>query len=346
MDPRALNELIPDWKEQDAPLDTPVQRRPLPHLLPRRGGFRRAQRPAARLLPQPRQLRRQPRQRLPLAGAAGRGARRGNLPGLRRRRGALRRGWRGQGCRHRRHGRRPRRPADGRLPAGHGTAARSTPSSPKAAAATSASSWRRSSTCATAPTRRSTASASRNCGRSGRSSIARAWSCTPPAGRWTADTYGGCFVYHLEDNLVAIGFVVGLGYSNPLPLSLRGIPALQDSSGDQALPRRRQAHRLRRARPRGRRPAGAAEADLPRRRPDRRRCRLPQRLAHQGLARRASRPACWPPKRSPRRSAPAAAATNSTDYPRPVPRVLALRRTAPRAQLQAVDEQGPAGWAR
>jgi len=30
-----------------------------------------------------------------------------------------------------------------------------------------------------------------------------------------ADTYGGSFLYHLEDNLVAVGFVVGLGYSNP-----------------------------------------------------------------------------------------------------------------------------------
>jgi electron-transferring-flavoprotein dehydrogenase len=30
-----------------------------------------------------------------------------------------------------------------------------------------------------------------------------------------SDTYGGSFCYHLEDNMVAIGFVVGLGYSNP-----------------------------------------------------------------------------------------------------------------------------------
>ena len=29
------------------------------------------------------------------------------------------------------------------------------------------------------------------------------------------DTYGGSFCYHLEDNMVAIGFVVGLGYTNP-----------------------------------------------------------------------------------------------------------------------------------
>jgi electron-transferring-flavoprotein dehydrogenase len=29
------------------------------------------------------------------------------------------------------------------------------------------------------------------------------------------DTYGGGFAYHLEDNLIAVGFVVGLNYSNP-----------------------------------------------------------------------------------------------------------------------------------
>jgi len=29
------------------------------------------------------------------------------------------------------------------------------------------------------------------------------------------DTYGGSFLYHLENNQVAVGFVVGLGYSNP-----------------------------------------------------------------------------------------------------------------------------------
>ncbi len=29
------------------------------------------------------------------------------------------------------------------------------------------------------------------------------------------DTYGGAFLYHLEDNKVAMGFVTGLGYSNP-----------------------------------------------------------------------------------------------------------------------------------
>ena len=31
----------------------------------------------------------------------------------------------------------------------------------------------------------------------------------------SSDVYGGSFMYHLEDNQVAVGFVVGLGYSNP-----------------------------------------------------------------------------------------------------------------------------------
>ncbi len=31
----------------------------------------------------------------------------------------------------------------------------------------------------------------------------------------TTDTYGGSFLYHLENNLVAVGFVVGLDYKNP-----------------------------------------------------------------------------------------------------------------------------------
>ncbi len=30
-----------------------------------------------------------------------------------------------------------------------------------------------------------------------------------------SDTYGGSYLYHMEKNLVAVGFVVGLGYSNP-----------------------------------------------------------------------------------------------------------------------------------
>jgi electron-transferring-flavoprotein dehydrogenase len=34
---------------------------------------------------------------------------------------------------------------------------------------------------------------------------------------WPLDTstYGGSFLYHLENNQVAVGFVIGLGYENP-----------------------------------------------------------------------------------------------------------------------------------
>ncbi len=56
--------------------------------------------------------------------------------------------------------------------------------------------------------------------------IKELWEVTPAqhqAGRvthtigWPVDqaTYGGSFIYHLEDNLVAVGYVLGLGYSNP-----------------------------------------------------------------------------------------------------------------------------------
>ncbi len=97
-----------------------------------------------------------------------------------------------------------------------------------------------------------------------------AWSSTPSAGRSTAATYGGSFLYHLENRQVAVGMVVGLDYKNPYPVAVRGIAALQDASGDPPDLRRRAAHRLWRARPeRGRLPVDP-EARFPRRAADRR----------------------------------------------------------------------------
>ena len=83
----------------------------------------------------------------------------------------------------------------------------------------------------------------------------------------------------------------------PLPLAVRGIPALQDASGDPRHLRGRQAHRLRRARHHRGRLAVGAEAVLPGRRADRLLGGLRQRAAHQGLAqcgavRHAGRRAC------------------------------------------------------
>ena len=67
MDPRALTELLPDWKERGAPLKTPVvEDRFL--FLGAVGLVQGSERLPARVLPQPRQLRGEPGQRLPLAG--------------------------------------------------------------------------------------------------------------------------------------------------------------------------------------------------------------------------------------------------------------------------------------
>ena len=90
-------------------------RRPVPVAEPRPGAFRFPNFADAAADEQPRQLHRQPGQRLPLARPAGRGAGRRDLSGLCRRRGALRRGRLGEGRRHRRHGRRQGRQAQGQL---------------------------------------------------------------------------------------------------------------------------------------------------------------------------------------------------------------------------------------
>ena len=117
LEPRALNELIPDWREKGAPLETPAtdDRFLYPHgdpRLPPADAAADAQR---------RQLHRFARQCVPLAGAAGRGAGRRDLSGLPRRRTA------GGGRahrrhRHRRHGHRQGRQAHRELPARHGAA--------------------------------------------------------------------------------------------------------------------------------------------------------------------------------------------------------------------------------
>ena len=120
MDPRAINELIPDWKEKGAPLE---RRSPKTAFCScPRAAAAGSQRAAAGLLQQPRQLHRQPGRRLSLAGRAGRGAGCRDLSRLPRGRSALRRGRLGQGRRDRQHGRRQGWRADATLPARHGAA--------------------------------------------------------------------------------------------------------------------------------------------------------------------------------------------------------------------------------
>ncbi len=101
---------------------------------------------------------------------------------------------------------------------------------------------------------------------------------------WPLDTatYGGSFLYHLENNQVAVGFVIGLDYQNPYLVPVRGVPALQDPSRDPPDLRGRPAHLLWCACDLGGRLPVDPEADLPGRDADRRHGRLPQRAQDQG----------------------------------------------------------------
>ena len=97
-------------------------------------------------------------------------------------------------------------------------------------------------------------------------------------------TGGGSFLYHYDDNLVAVGFVRASQLRRSISVAVRRIPALQDPSRDQAGVRRRQASRLWRARHHRRRLSVGAAPDLCRWRADRLRGGLRQRAAHQGRA--------------------------------------------------------------
>ena len=130
---------------------------------------------------------------------------------------------------------------------------------------------------------------------------------------WPLDnaTYGGGFLYHFEDNQVSVGLVVGLGYTNPYLEPFQEFQRYKTHPAIRAVPRRRQAHRLRRARDHRGRPAIAAEA---RRFPAARwSAAMPAsstRRASRARTRRSS-PGCWPRKRRSTRWRPAARATSS-----------------------------------
>ena len=105
---------------------------------------------------------------------------------------------------------------------------------------------------------------------------------------WPLDngTGGGSFLYHFDDNLVAVGFVVHLNYRNPYLSPFEEFQRFKTHPLVARHLRGRQAHQLRRARHHRRRLAIGAEAHLSRRRADRLRGRLRQRAAHQGQPQR------------------------------------------------------------
>ena len=79
-------------------------------------------------------------------------------------------------------------------------------------------------------------------------------------------TGGGCFMYHLEDNLVSIGFVVHLNYDNPYLYPYMEFQRFKHHPLIEPVLRRRQARRLWRARHHRRRLPVGAEALFPGRR--------------------------------------------------------------------------------
>ena len=165
-------------------------------------------------------------------------------------------------------------------------------------------------------------------------------SCCTAQG-WPLDraTYGGGFMYHFENRQVSVGLVVGLGYANPYLEPFQEFQRYKTHPTHRGIPRRRQAHRLRRARDQRERTAVAAEARLPGRRARRLRRRFPERAADQGLARRdqvrnAGR------RRRVRRACRRTGARRARRIPDCVRGVMAPRRALRRTELQAVPRLG------
>ena len=214
-EPRALEELFPDWRERGAPVTTPVTAERVAWL---RGATGCDARAAAALVPRAlrnqRQLRREPRRSLPVARRAGRGARLQRAAGFRRRRrarttaGASRASSRATwASRATARTRATSKPATSCAP--------STWCSPKAAAAASAAGSKRGSGCARAADPQHFGIG-----------FKEIWQIDPAKHRpgevvhtlgWPLDdaTDGGGFVYHAADARVYLGFIVGLGYRNP-----------------------------------------------------------------------------------------------------------------------------------
>ena len=101
---------------------------------------------------------------------------------------------------------------------------------------------------------------------------------------WPLDghTGGGSFMYHFDDNLVSVGFVLHLNYTNPYLSPFEEFQRFKTHQTGARYLRRRQAPRLWRARADRRRLPVGAQAELPWRGADRLRRRLHERAAHQG----------------------------------------------------------------
>ena len=105
---------------------------------------------------------------------------------------------------------------------------------------------------------------------------------------WPLDnsTGGGSFLYHFDDNLVSVGFVLHLNYANPYLSPFEEFQRFKTHPHIRAHIRGRQAAVLWRTRHHRGRLSVGAEADIPGRRADRLRGGLRQCAAHQGQPQR------------------------------------------------------------
>ena len=212
IDPRALDELIPDWKDKGAPLTVPVTENH--HWVLRKSGKLAMPRFAdAAVHAQQGHLHAQPWQFLPLAGRAGGGARSRDFPRVSGGRDPLPRRRLGERRRHRRHGHRPRRHAPPDYQPGLELHARYT------FFAEGARGHLTKRLTEIFKLRDESGPQVFGLG------VKELWDVPPEKhkpGRvihtqgWPLDdAWGGGFLYHQENNQVALGFVVALDYSNP-----------------------------------------------------------------------------------------------------------------------------------
>ena len=292
IDPRALDELLPDWRDDGLPAGRDAGDRE-----PALGADREGQVRACRTSSTPPFLHNKgtytgsPRQSVPLAGGQGRGAGRRDLPGLRRRRNPVQRGRLGEGRRDRRHGRRARRHPQARLPAGPRAPRQIHLLRRRRARPPDQAADPHLRPRAAMRSRRSMASASRNCGTSTPSSMCPAGDPHPGlAARATRPTAAASSITRRTGRSRS-GFVTWLNYTNPYLSPFQEMQRWKTHPAIAAILEGRQARLLWRARDQRRRVAVDPEAGLPRRRADRRQRGLPQRAADQGHAHRDEDPA-------------------------------------------------------
>ena len=213
IDPIGLDSLIPEWRGEDTPIKTAVTADRFYALGPS-GALRLPNCSDAAADEQSRQFHRLARRRLPLSREEGRSARCRNLSGLCRRRGLVRER-RGRRHRHRRHGDRQGRPSQARLCPRHGAA--------RQIHAVRRRRARQPDQGADRTLRPAQGHEPQKFGIGLKELWQVAPEQTPQAGwcstrfGWPLDnrTGGGSFLYHFDDNLVAVGFVVHLNYRNP-----------------------------------------------------------------------------------------------------------------------------------